>query len=113
MKYLVVFSGFLALLFLPALPVPRWLFAALMPVAAASYHIYLFHRLVPEVLMAPLHGTGIAPALFHGAAILGGLAAGIAVWALQRVAVRRLAATRLEAPAWKGVSRPGAKRALS
>ncbi|MFC6445733.1 AMP-binding protein [Shinella zoogloeoides] len=112
-KYLVVFSGFLALLFLPALPVPRWLFAALMPVAAASYHIYLFHRLVPEVLMAPLHGTGIAPALFHGAAILGGLAAGIAVWALQRVAVRRLAATRLEAPAWKGVSRPGAKRALS
>jgi acyl-CoA synthetase (AMP-forming)/AMP-acid ligase II len=98
-KYLIVLAGFLALLYGPAVPVPRWLFSLLMPMAAASYHVYLFHRLVPDVLMAPLHGTGISPTLFHVTAILGGLAAGIAAWALQRALIRRLSAWRFEAPA--------------
>lgn len=98
-KYLVVFAGFLALLYAPAVPVPRWLFALLMPVAAASYHIYLFHRLVPDVLMTPLHGTNIAPMLFHVTAIVGGLAIGILAWSLQRIIVRWLATWRMKAPA--------------
>ena len=99
-KYFVVFTGFVALVCLPALPVPRRLFALLMPVAAASYHIYLFHRLVPDVLMVPLHGTGIAPMLFHVTAIAGGLAAGIAAWSVQRALVRRLSVARLAT--WRG-----------
>ncbi|MCQ4630241.1 AMP-binding protein [Shinella sp. CPCC 100929] len=97
-KYLIVFAGFVALVYVPAVPMPRWLFLQLMPVAAASYHIYLFHRLVPDVMMVPLHGTGIAPALFHITAIAGGLALGMAVWFVQRTAIRRLAAWRFEAP---------------
>ena len=96
-KYLIVFAGVLALVHLPALPLPRRLFRWLMPVAAASYHIYLFHRLVPDVMMAPLHGTGIAPAFFHGTAIAGGLALGLAVWFAQQRIVRRLSAWRIGA----------------
>jgi acyl-CoA synthetase (AMP-forming)/AMP-acid ligase II len=97
-KYLVVFAGFLALVHLPSLALPRWLFLGLMPTAAASYHIYLFHRLVPDVMMVPLHGTAIAPALFHATAIVGGLALGIAVWFVQRTIIRRLSALRARAP---------------
>jgi acyl-CoA synthetase (AMP-forming)/AMP-acid ligase II len=97
-KYLIVFSGFLALVYLPAVAMPRWLFLGLMPAAAASYHIYLFHRLVPDVMMVPLHGTSIAPALFHVTAIVGGLALGIAAWFVQRTIIRRLSAWRFERP---------------
>ncbi|UDF32212.1 UNVERIFIED_ORG: AMP-binding protein (plasmid) [Roseateles sp. XES5] len=100
-KYLVVFAGFLALLYGPAMPVPRWLFSLLMPLAAASYHIYLFHRLVPDVLMVPLHGTGVAAMLFHVTAIVGGLAAGMLAWSLQRTIVRGLSTWRMKAPDWK------------
>lgn len=97
-KYLIVFSGFLALVYLPAVSMPRWLFLRLMPVAAASYHIYLFHRLVPDVMMVPLHGTAIAPALFHATAIVAGLALGLEVWFVQRTIIRRLSALRFSAP---------------
>jgi hypothetical protein len=112
-KYLVVFSGFLVLIYAPAVPMPRWLFALLMPMVAASYHIYLFHRLVPDVLMVPLHGTGIAPMLFHVTAIVGGVAAGLAAWCLQRALVRRLSAWRFEAPTLQPTPWHRLKRALS
>jgi acyl-coenzyme A synthetase/AMP-(fatty) acid ligase len=103
-KYLIVFAGFLALVYVPALSMPRLFFQGLMPAAAASYHVYLFHRLVPEVMMVPLHGTTIAPALFHAVAILGGLALGIAVWCAQRALVRRLTIWHARAGAQR---RPG------
>lgn len=106
MKYLIVFSGLVALLFVPAIPVPRRLFLMMMPMAAASYHIYLFHRLVPEVLMVPLHGTGIAPMLFHAMAIVGGVALGFVLWFLQRAAIRRLSAWRFETPLVPAISSP-------
>jgi hypothetical protein len=49
-------------------------------------------------MMVPLHGTAIAPALFHATAIVGGLALGIAVWFVQRTIIRRLSALRARAP---------------
>lgn len=104
MKYLFVFTGLVALLFVPAVPVPRRLFLLMMPLAAASYHIYLFHRLVPDVLMVPLHGTGIAPMLFHVTAIVGGLALGFAAWFVQRALIRRLSAWRFDTPLLPAVS---------
>lgn len=105
-KYLIVFGGLIALLFVPAIPVPRRLFLMMMPMAAASYHIYLFHRFVPEVLMVPLHGTGIAPMLFHAMAIVGGLALGFVLWFVQRALIRRLSAWRFETPLSPAVSSP-------
>lgn len=95
-KYLIVFCGLVALLYVPNIPVPRPLFAWLMPAAASSYHIYLFHRLVPEVIMVPLHGTAIAPVVFHMTAIAGGLLIGVAAWRAQRAIIHRLSAWRLD-----------------
>jgi hypothetical protein len=101
-KYLIVFVGFLMLVHVPSLALPRWLFVGLMPAAAASYHVYLFHRLVPDVMMVPLHGTAITPALFHVTAIAGGLALGIAVWFVQRMLIRVLSTWQADAqgPIW-------------
>lgn len=91
-KYLIVFAGYSILVNMQAFTVPRWLFVGLMPAAAASYHIYLFHRLVPEVMMPLLQGTITAPAVLHAVAILGGLTLGVAVWYIQRALMRSLAA---------------------
>ena len=93
-KYLVVFAGYITLVYVPVLAVPRRLFQCLMPVAAASYHIYLFHRLVPEAVMAPLYGRSIAPVFFHTMAIGGGVVLGILVWLVQRTIIRWLSARR-------------------
>ncbi len=100
-KYLVLMGGILSLIFFPVVPLPRALAAWLFPIAAASYHIYLFHRVVPEVLMVPLHGIGAPPQLFHFIAIVGGLAAGFLAWVAQRrlvaiVADLRSASARTE-----------------
>lgn len=95
-KYLIVFCGLVALLYVRTIPVPRLLFAWLMPAAASSYHIYLLHRIVPEVIMVPLHGTAIAPFVFHTAAIVGGLLIGIIAWFVQRAAIHRLSAWRFD-----------------
>ena len=46
-------------------------------------------------------------------AIVGGLAAGLAAWGLQRALVRRLSAWRFEAPALRPAPRHRVKRALS
>lgn len=96
-KYLIVFAGFIALVYLPALPIPRRLFLWLMPATAASYHVYLFHRLVPEIMMVQLQTISISPALFHVIAIVGGPALGILIWSSQRHIIRQLSAWRSQA----------------
>ena len=78
---------------LPAVPMPRRLAGWLVPLAAASYHIYLFHRFVPELAMAPL--SGLPPAAFQVLSIVGGIAAGLAARALQRFIVERVCKLRL------------------
>lgn len=101
-KYAIVFAGVLVLIFFPTVSLPRWLGSAFVPVAAASYHIYLVHRIVPDVLMVPLHGTTIAPMLFHILAITGGIAAGLLAWFFQRLLIQTLAdfRTRSAQPAY-------------
>lgn len=73
------------LLFLPALRIPRIMGPAVMLVAASSYHIYLFHRIIPEMLGLDRMGPwGIA------ASVTVGVITGIAAAALQRVVLTGL-----------------------
>jgi membrane-bound acyltransferase YfiQ involved in biofilm formation len=65
---------------LPRLSVPP-----IMLISAASYHIYLFHRIVPEFLGLDKMGSlGVV------ASIGAGLLCGIGAMALQRLAFARL-----------------------
>jgi acyl-CoA synthetase (AMP-forming)/AMP-acid ligase II len=52
-KFGLVGAAVLVLVFAPRLRVPAAVAELLLPVAAASYHIYLFHRLLPEALWQP------------------------------------------------------------
>lgn len=81
-KFLLVLGAVLSLLYFPRITVPAWLGQLVLPVSAASYHIYLFHRTVPEWLLpAP------DPVTFHPLAsvlaISVGIVSGLAVFALQ------------------------------
>jgi hypothetical protein len=53
-----------------------------LPVAAASYHLYLFHRSVPEVLAAPLKAR-LDWGSVTGLAIVAGVTLGILVYTAQ------------------------------
>ena len=78
------------LLLVPQIALPPRLARAVLPMAAASYHIYLVHRFVPELLLAKMEAT-LPPGIFDAAAVLGGVAAGLAVYAGQRAATRAFA----------------------
>ena len=89
-KYGLQFAVIAALVLAPQITLPPRLARAVLPMAAESYHIYLVHRFVPELLLARAE-TPLPPGLFDAAAILGGVAAGLAVYAGQRAATRALA----------------------
>ncbi|PZF75526.1 AMP-dependent synthetase [Aestuariivirga litoralis] len=73
------------LLFLPAIRLPRLVLPGVMLVAASSYHIYLFHLVIPELLQLQGYGLwGIA------ATVAVGLVTGIAAATLQRLALASL-----------------------
>ena len=73
------------LLFLPSVRLPRVTVPAVMLIAAASYHIYLFHRIIPEMLGLDRMGPwGIA------ASVTVGVVTGIAAAALQRLVLTGL-----------------------
>lgn len=48
----------------------------MLPISAASYHIYLFHRFVPELILAPLEGM-LPWSVFTAASIVGGVSVGL------------------------------------
>lgn len=74
-----------ALLFLPTIRLPRLMLPGVMLVAASSYHIYLFHLVIPELLQLQGYGGwGIA------ATVAIGLITGIAAATLQRLALAGL-----------------------
>jgi hypothetical protein len=77
--YMLQFAVVATLLLVPHVSLPRPVIPALMLVSAASYHIYLFHRIVPEIL--GLDGLG-PPGMMASVAV--GIASGIAAMALQR-----------------------------
>jgi len=77
--YMTQWAVLCVLLLLPHVSLPRMAVPAVMLIAAASYHIYLFHRIVPEVL--GLDGMGHFGPL---ASIMVGLVCGIGAMSLQR-----------------------------
>ena len=83
--YMLQFSVVVVLLFVPHVRLPRHAVPAVMLVSAASYHIYLFHRIVPEVL--GLDAMGLSGIM---ASIALGLLCGIGAAALQRLVFARL-----------------------
>lgn len=73
------------LLFLPSIRLPRIVVPGVMLIAASSYHIYLFHLIIPEMLNLGSFGTwGIAASVIIGAIT------GIAAASLQRHALAGL-----------------------
>ncbi|MDR7219802.1 AMP-binding protein [Aminobacter aminovorans] len=53
-KFMLQLACVAMLLYAPRVTVPKQVAALALPVAAAGYHIYLFHRLVPELLLSQL-----------------------------------------------------------
>lgn len=77
--YMMQFAVLAVLLEIPLFRLPRLAIPSVMLISAASYHIYLFHRIVPELL--GLDGMGPFGVL---ASIAAGLVSGIGAAALQR-----------------------------
>ncbi|KQU76535.1 hypothetical protein ASC75_02680 [Aminobacter sp. DSM 101952] len=77
-KFMLQLACVAVLLYRPRVAVPKQVAALALPVAAAGYHIYLFHRLVPE-LLAPqfkaLASWPVATALSVAVGMLTGIAA--------------------------------------
>lgn len=89
-RYGLQFAVICALLYLPSIELPSRLASAVLPIAVASYHIYLVHRFVPELLLAPFQ-LQMPQAVFTALAILGGIVVGIAAQRLQLFCTRSLA----------------------
>jgi len=77
-KFMLVLGAVSVLLFIPRMTLPGWAARLILPVSAASYHIYLFHRIIPDWLGLGTQPAGVATA------ILIGLASGLAVFWLQK-----------------------------
>jgi acyl-CoA synthetase (AMP-forming)/AMP-acid ligase II len=85
MKYGMVFAGIALLLFVPQVRLPRRVAQAVLTLASSAFMIYLTHRLVPNVALAPW--LGVLPGwLYSSLAIAGGVALGVAAQALWRAA---------------------------
>ncbi len=83
--YMMQFGVLAVLLGLRHIRLPRLLAPAVMLISASSYHIYLFHRIVPELL-----GLDQMGALGPVASIAVGLVCGVGAMAVQRALFSRL-----------------------
>ena len=92
-KYFLQIPVLALLLFVPRLSVPRAVKALVLPVSAASFHIYLLHRFMPELLLLPLSGKIPLP-VFSMLAIVGGVALGVIAWWAQKQALSFLSKHR-------------------
>ncbi len=99
-KYMLQFAFLGALLFAPRLPMPRWVAGLVLPISAASYYIYLFHRFVPELVLAPLEAKLPWP-VFAAASIIGGIAAGLLARELLKNVPHWTTFVRLPRAAWR------------
>ena len=86
LKYGTVFAVIALLLYLPQMRLPHWLVRPVLAVAGASYLIYLTHRFVPNLLLAPVAGV-IPHWAFSTLSICGGVALGLLAFAAQRRAL--------------------------
>lgn len=92
-KYLLQLQVLSLLLFMPRIQLPKPVLRSVLPISAASFHIYLFHRFVPELLLLPLEAMLPGP-LFTGLAVAGGVGLGLLAYEAQKQIVRALAAIR-------------------
>ncbi|MER9074215.1 AMP-binding protein [Mesorhizobium sp. M0904] len=92
-KYLLQFACLAALLFAPRIELPRKIVAWVLPISAASYHIYLFHRFVPELILLPMDGN-LPAALLTTTAIIGGITIGLLVHEILKIALQWLATAK-------------------
>ena len=74
---------------------PNPLVQFVLPVSAASYHIYLFHRILPDWLL-PQPDPAIVQPLLAVIAVTSGVAVGMAAFALQKAALGMFARRRAE-----------------
>jgi hypothetical protein len=95
-KYSLQFVAIGALLYAPRLRLPAAVARLVLPVAAASYHIYLSHRFAPQ-LLEPLR-PDLPAVAFAVLSIGGGVAVGMLVHAIQRSVIRHISGSAL-APA--------------
>ncbi|ASY68264.1 Long-chain-fatty-acid--CoA ligase [Sinorhizobium fredii CCBAU 83666] len=93
-KYLLQIVVLAALLYLPRIRLPQWAVQLVLPLSAAGFHIYILHRFVPELLLAPMQPF-LPPLAFSLCSIGGGVVLGIAVWSGQRQLVKWLVRARV------------------
>lgn len=95
-KYGMVFAAIALLLFMPHVRLPRRVAQVVLTLASSAFLIYLTHRLVPNVALAPW--LGVLPGwLFSTLSISGGVALGVAAQVLWRAvaALRPARAARM------------------
>lgn len=95
-KFMLQLACVAMLLYAPRVTVPRQIAALALPVAAAGYHIYLFHRLVPELLLSQLKLPWPAMTTLSVAT---GILTGIAAFHAQKVLTAWLANRRSDGDA--------------
>ncbi len=86
-KYSVQFVVIVALAYLPVVSFPARLRRPVLIIAHASFHIYLFHRFVPEVLLSAFEDD-LPRIIFTTSAVAGGLLLGIATCSVEKAVVR-------------------------
>ncbi len=82
-KYGTVLGVLALLLYLPQMRLPHALVRPVLAVAGASYLIYLTHRFVPNLMLAPF-AADLPGWVFSALSIAGGVALGLAAFAAQR-----------------------------
>jgi acyl-CoA synthetase (AMP-forming)/AMP-acid ligase II/peptidoglycan/LPS O-acetylase OafA/YrhL len=97
-KFTLVLVAALVLLYAPRVAMPRWLAQLILPISAASYHIYLFHRILPELLLPHPDPAMSRPAI-TAVAIVSGVAVGLAAFAVQKHVLGFLTRRRADVPA--------------
>jgi acyl-CoA synthetase (AMP-forming)/AMP-acid ligase II len=81
------------LLYRPRITIPKQAASFVLPISAASYHIYLFHRFLPDLLL-PQPEALVAMPLATAAAVVSGVVTGLIMFALQKRLLGLLARRR-------------------
>ncbi|WP_041413908.1 AMP-binding protein [Sinorhizobium fredii] len=92
-KYLLQIVVLAGLLFLPRIRLPQWAVQLVLPLSAAGFHIYILHRFVPDLLLAPVQPF-LPPLTYSLSSIAGGVVLGLMVWAGQRQLFKGLVRAR-------------------
>ncbi|MEO5325296.1 AMP-binding protein [Mesorhizobium sp. CC13] len=95
-KFMLQLVGITVLLYLPRVSVPKQVAMLALPVAAAGYHIYLFHRLLPEMFLPQPNPLAFDP-LVASTAVAIGLVSGLAAFHAQKAIAAWLATRRSRA----------------